>query len=604
MQDKNVCSIVRSMEKDFVNGVVRKSKYVELSPYEDIQTIDAYLNSKHLSGKTDSQGREKPFANIVVSARNIWYRATDIDRKNIKIKSSKIKHSIIALLANAHLQDYMRTENFGRFLNKMGLVMASHNEVVVKAVEKNGDLHLSVVPWDTLIFDSINFYQNPVIEKLSFTVSELIEKGYDMVKTKELIDAYETRKTIDGQQKDDKSNYINIYEVHGKFPLSFITEKDTDNEIYTNQVHIISYIMNDKGEYEDFTLYKGKEDFPYMVGSLIEEPDGQIAFNGAVKNLFEAQWIVNDTEKKKYDQLELASMLIFQTADKNFFNRNALTKILNGDILIHEPNSPITQVNNNSHDITSLSNFGETWKALGNQINGISEAMLGAMPKSGTAWRQTEAVLNESYNLYELMTENKGLFIEEIIKEKIIPHIKKKNFKTNKEIAYDLESNELSLIDSRFIKNTSVSFVNRLLVNKVLNDEEPTPEEQAELILKSEGQVKDLMRPLGNRRMFKPSEVNWQKEFEDFDWNSLEIDITGEQRDVQEVLTTLNSVLMFFARKQGQPLTQQEELIINKILAQTGHLFPAEIAQLEEKTNVPNIANTTSIQQGQGSGII
>lgn len=109
--------------------------------------------------------------------------------------------------------------------------------------------------------------------------------------------------------------------------------------------------------------------------------------------------MVNHSQKSIKDQLDLASKLIFQTADANFIGQNALSSIETGDILIHNVNQPLTQVNNNSHDVTSLSNFGQSWKALGSEINGISEAMLGIAPKSGTAWRQTEALLQESYSL-------------------------------------------------------------------------------------------------------------------------------------------------------------------------------------------------------------
>ena len=83
------------------------------------------------------------------------------------------------------------------------------------------------------------------------------------------------------------------------------------------------------------------------------------------------------------------------------------------DILVHAENKPLTQLANSSHDITSLQNFAIQWKSLGNEINGVSESMLGNNPPSGTAWRQTEALLQESHSLFEIMTENKGLAIEE-----------------------------------------------------------------------------------------------------------------------------------------------------------------------------------------------
>ena len=85
-EKSDIGELVRKLETNFISGGgSQTSKYVNTDFYEDISTIYAYLDSKHLSGLTDSLGREKPFSNIVIGARNVWYRATDIDRKNIKI---------------------------------------------------------------------------------------------------------------------------------------------------------------------------------------------------------------------------------------------------------------------------------------------------------------------------------------------------------------------------------------------------------------------------------------------------------------------------------------------------------------------------------------
>ena len=105
--------IVRKQEQDYNNSDTQISEYVSFSPKENIDKIDAYLNSKHISGETDSLGREKPFFNIVTAASNVWYRATDIDRANIRIKSTKSSNHTVALLANAKSKEWMRRANCG-----------------------------------------------------------------------------------------------------------------------------------------------------------------------------------------------------------------------------------------------------------------------------------------------------------------------------------------------------------------------------------------------------------------------------------------------------------------------------------------------------------
>ena len=100
--------LIRKLEADYISGPKQISKYVTFDQYENTNRIEAYLNSKHISGDTDSQGREKPFFNIVIAAANIWFRATDIDRKDIRLKAAKFTHAILAFIATVLLQNWMK----------------------------------------------------------------------------------------------------------------------------------------------------------------------------------------------------------------------------------------------------------------------------------------------------------------------------------------------------------------------------------------------------------------------------------------------------------------------------------------------------------------
>jgi hypothetical protein len=117
-QNSDIGALIRKTEQEFVSGTTHRSKYVDTSLYNDINTIDAYLNSVHISGKYDNLGREKPFYNIVKMARNVWYRATDIDRKNIVISPTKIKDTLLSFFATIKLQKWMKAADFGTFLNR------------------------------------------------------------------------------------------------------------------------------------------------------------------------------------------------------------------------------------------------------------------------------------------------------------------------------------------------------------------------------------------------------------------------------------------------------------------------------------------------------
>ena len=173
MQIPTIYNLVKESEKAYTNGQLTQSKYVSFDMKETIETINAYANSKHISGLKDSLGRDKPFFNIVTAAINVWYKATDIDRKNIHFKATKASNYIKAFIASILLRNWMRSQNFGKFLNEWGRTMAKYGSAVSKFVEKDGQLIATVVAWDRIICDPVSFKDNVKIEKLYYTPAQL-----------------------------------------------------------------------------------------------------------------------------------------------------------------------------------------------------------------------------------------------------------------------------------------------------------------------------------------------------------------------------------------------------------------------------------------------
>lgn len=588
---QTIQELVRESEQDYINGTTTISKYVEFNQYENINKIDAYVNSKHTSGEFDSLGREKPFFNIVTAAENIWYRATDIDRRNIQIKSTKIANYVATFLANIVAQKWMMKSMFGHFLNEWGRNLARYGSSVIKFVEKGGELYKEVIPWSRIICDAIDFDSNPKIEVLYLTQSQLRKnKSYDQEIVKNLIDSVTSRETLDGQKKDNIDKFIKLYEVHGELPLSFLTGKEEDQEEYVQQMQVISFVekKSKKGgntEYEDFTLVKGREEKdPYMITHLIKE-DGRTQAIGAVEHLFNAQWMVNHTAKQIKDQLDLASKIIYQTSDGNYVGRNALTSIQNGTILIHEVNQPLTQLNNNSHDITSLQNFSTQWMNLAKEITSTPDAISGNTMPSGTAYRQVAILNQESHSLFELMTENKGLHIEEMFRKYIFPYIKKQ-LKNSDEIVAELDSHGIKQIDMMFVPNKAIKQSNDKIKELVLGGEMVTPEQQAQDIASQASAIKQTLAQYENKRFIKPSEIEqttWDEIFKDVEWEA-EVETTGEQSDKNAILTTLSTTLQTLATNPMVLQNPEMKVLFNKILEIAGGISPLEIAQSEQQS--------------------
>jgi len=601
--------IVRKQENDYINSDTQISEYVNFSPKETIDKIEAYINSKHISGETDSLGREKPFFNIVTAASNVWYRATDVDRKDIRIKATTSTSHTTALLANAKSKEWMRKSNFGTFLNAWGLTLAQYGSVVSKFVDVDGELVAKVVPWNRLIIDAIEFEGNPVIEKNYYTPAQLRKNElFDKEQVESLIaNSLQARETQDGDKADTKAEYIEVYELHGEFSKEMLTENEADGDTYVQQVHICAFqetVKDGKSDYLDYTLYKGQEENPYHIAHLIKQ-DGRSLSIGAVEHLFEAQWMVNHNEKAIKDHLDLASKMVFQSSDPAYQGKNT-GDLDNGSILYHEPNQPLTQLANNSHDIAPMQNSKVDWQNQASEVSSTPDSLRGVTPPSGTALGTVQITTQQGLSLFELMTENKGLALEEIWREFVIPNIKKQ-LDTKEEIVATLDSMSIKQIDSLYIPNEAKKRYNEIAVEKVIKALEtddlsqvPQPYDADS----AERGVADDMSTLGDTRFFKPDELDektWKDVFKDFEWD-VEIEVTNEQSDKQAMLANLNFTLGTLASLGD---VENARLVLSKVLEETDIFSPMELASVsqapspaqQQQALPPEAAPVTSPQQ-------
>ena len=584
MQKVSIPEIVTRAKQNYLYGSTKLGDYVNFSMHETIEDITAYINSKHISGSKDSLGRDKPFFNIIIAAINIWYRATDIDRKDMVIRPDKLSNTFLSFMANILLHDWMKRERFGVFLKLWGRALAQFGSAVVKFVEKDGKLKASVVPWNRLIVDPVDFYALPTIEKIYMTPSQIRKiPEYDSEVVEKLIDGLVKRKTQSGAEIDAQSEFVELYEVHGELPVALLLEEpeDKDWKKYTQQIHVISFLQDQSDTYKDFCLYKGRETkHPYMITHLIEE-DGRTLSIGAVETLFDAQWMQNHTMKNMKDTLDLASRILFQTSDGNYIGRNVLTAIETGDILIHALNQPLTQLNNSKSDIVSLQSFSNQWKVLAQELTATPDAFRGVTPPSGTPYSTVALLTQQANSLFEIMVENKGLAIEDMLRTFIIPYLKTK-LNTDKEVMAILEDHDIKKVDAMYIPNQAIRNHNKRFIEDVLNERSPMPFNQVE----EEAVITKELNKQGNSRSFAPivlkngkqARVNWKEALKDLEWE-LDVGVTNEQVDKIVMATTLTNMLQTLA----QPGIQQNPvamLAIKKIMNLVGGISPVELSQI------------------------
>lgn len=590
---QKVCEIVREAETNYLTGSTKLGKYVNWSMHDTIETIDAYLNSVHTSGEEDSLGRPKPFFNIVSAAVNIWYRATDIDRKDIRIKPSKTTQTLTAFIATVHLQNWMKKARFGHFLNDWGRALARYGSAIVKFVEKDGELVASVVPWNRFIADPVQFDARSRIEKFYMTPAQLRQNpAYDQEMVSSLIEAVSARKTLDGVQKDNQDDFIEVYEVHGNLDTRLLEDEPDegldDSEVkYRQQMHVVSFLEAKEGEYDDYCLYKGKEKKdPYMITHLIPE-DGRTLAIGAVEYLFQAQWMVNHSVKNMKDTLDLASKLIFQTADSKFVGRNVLSAIETGDIFVHKENMPLTRLANDKPDVVAFQNYLTMWQSLGQELTSTPDAIRGNTMPSGTPYSLGALMGQQANSLFEIMTENKGLSVEDMMREYVIPHLKTK-MDTKDEIVATLSAEGIAEIDAMYVPQEAIKRhrertfkqIEQMLSQPIDAPLQPEMMPQPFDPAGEQNGVRQDLGQLGNKRSFIPDEMNektWAEALKDLEWE-VDVEVTNENTDKQAVLTTLSAVLQTIASNPAILQDPNAKMVMGAILTETGRISPMQLA--------------------------
>lgn len=606
----SIGEIVRKQETDYRTGNAQISKYVNYSMHDIIEQCHAYINSKHLNGETDDLGRDRVFANIVVALRNIYFRATDTDTKNIKFRASNSKEVIPAILAKHFVREYMRKTSFRKFLNKWGLTKATYGSASIKAIESEGQLYLSVTSWLRHICDSIEYDPNPKIDLLELTQGQLRRRvqthGYDPVQVDALISALTARETIDKNKKDNKSDYIKLYEMHllGTRAQLLAGQRkpvtDSDQNIFVQQMHVISTVEKKEGrktEYQDFTVFAAEErEDPYMLTHLIEE-DGRSLAIGPVENALIPQWMFNHSMKLQKDTLDLANMLVWQTPDPFFVGQNMNDTVQSGDILVHAMNMPLTKVDTSKADIQSTANFGVSWKMLAAEMNGVSEAMLGVMPPSGTSGTQLDSLLRENYSLFQTITENAGNDLIEMFTRWILPFIKRNKLNHKEEIAVALDDEDVTRIDAIYLKDAAIKKANKQMLDaidqnltRIQNGKGVVPIDASGTLNQNMSGMQESLSLMGNTRYFKPSDLTddmWADVLKDFEW-SMEIDVTGEESDMQEVLTAYAQALPAVMNPAFQT-NDAAKALVSQMISAGGGMNAVQLRQLFGATSAAQI---------------
>lgn len=568
---------LQQIEADLSGGSVEITSGLTFSHYQTLRTIEFYSNSRYLNGNQDLLARDKPFYNIVNTMVDTAVVATDIDTKDIRVTADDEVSVDKSFLFNHEIQKWMKESDFAKVLNEMGEVRPRYGGVMIKkCVEDDEDsgeknvLEIEVVDWKNIVVDPVCIEDGVIIEKHFMSPMELRKKEGVWNNTKEAIDLYAKK----GFTRSDER--IEVWEVEGEFPESYLSEdgEARDDDKYVRQHHFYAL----KGKKTVHLFYEEQKDTQYKYLPWKRVP-GRALGRGVVEEGEEAQVWTNDAVQKKQAAMELSGKVILKTTSKKIGN-NVMTDLDNGSIVVLEDNKTLDVLNLMNGAMPQFTEVIGEWFQQYERTTASYDAVRGETPPSGQPYRLQALVAQQGGSHFDYRREEWGIFLQEVFYDWVFPYIEKRLIKQHI-LASDFTPEELAKLDESFANYEA----NKHAVDKVLSGEVFTQEDY----LSVNQQFKDFIGKGGKRRF-----IDVPKDYYKDMKAHLTIDVTGETKNKQAVMESLNSLMtsMLPMIQAGIVSPEDVKMVLNRIMEVSGSgLSPMSLS----KSNV-------QAQQGMAQG--
>lgn len=555
---------------DFVTGEIASfNKPINLvdgwnwSFYEHIRRSFLYKNSQFEEANEDRDKR--PFKNIVRPVLNIQYRTEGFDVKDIELYVNNPETYYKSFLVKKFHEKWVLKHEIDTFIDELVESYVDYGGTLVKNVKGERP---EVVDLRSIAFcDQTDILSGAFAIRHYFSPQQLrdmAEVGWGdkakgaTIDLELLIQLSENEKQYDKQKSKTPGKYIEVFELHGTFPESWLKVKNENEEKvkYIPQIHIIAYYKDQKGEDTGVTLFAAKEPklpFKFLARDKVY---GRALGFGGVEELFEPQIWTNFAEIQMQEMLELASKVLFKTTDPTFKTRNNVVDMDQGLILDLQTGTDIAQLDTTPRNLVAFNNSVALWEQHAQQMGAAGEALLGEAPSAGTPFKLQELITMEAKSLHKYRQGKIAVFVEEIYREWILPHIAREIVNEQNFFA-ELSADELQAVSEAVVNKS----VNDKIKERILNGELIDLQE----IEIEKVRARDEFLRGGNKRFIKIL----KGEFENAPLDIL-TNIAGKQKNLALLTDKMVNVLrQFIATPQ---IRQDPEMVklLNQILESSG----------------------------------
>lgn len=463
---------------------------------EHIERCYNVANGWFHSGKNDGT---RPYDDIATPIIDVAFRSEGFDVKDIVPYINDVDQAYKSLFVKKYHPDWATKNQLDTLIDDVVETSIIYDLVLIKDVN---EVKPEVVDLKSIAFcDQTDVMNGPICIKHQFTPAELVKmKGkWDSEKIDQAIFLAKSEKdvsTTGDRPAKTPSKSIEVYELQGNLPENWL-KSSTDMYKYTPQAHYICFYLDETGNRNGLTLYKGKAKpldevfFALKIDRIRSK--GRACGRSIVERLFEPQVWNNYSAIQLKKILDGAFNLII--TDSEELGGQKLTDLKSNTILKQNKGDSTQRFTSDLNNGTFFENYSAKQAQNARLLGSASEGALGINPSSGTPFALQDLIVQQGEGIHTYRQGKISTFFADVLYPKLfLPYLMKE---MNSGIKF---SEEFSLEEIEEIaEKISTKAVNDRIKELILKGKIVSPEEQKIL----QDAIKEQFRKGGTRRFME-----------------------------------------------------------------------------------------------------
>lgn len=490
----NVFDYIKQEENTWKTEQVPLTNSKEWNMKDHIERCMNVANGWFHNGENDGL---RPYNDIVTPIIDVAFRLEGFDVKDIVPFVDDIEENYKSFLIKKYHPQWARKNELDTFIDEVVESSVIYDLVLIKNLNQSRP---EVVKLQDIAFcDQTDILSGALCIKHQYSIPQLLSyKGkWDDDKIDEAIIMAQAEKTIStatDRKVKTPSKYMEVYELRGSFPETWL-DKEGDENVYTPQLHIVTYYTAKDGSKNGIKLFEGKDkklsdNFKALKIDQVRS-HGRACGKSIVERLFEPQ-VWNNYSGIKIKKMLDSAVNLLQTDSEEYGNMK-ISDLKEMRVLKHEPGRPISRVDMNLQNVTELTNYQTQQENNARMLGSASDGALGRNPVSGTPFALQDLVVQQGEGIHDYRRGKIATFFADVLYRDWILSYLVKDMNNGVKFSEDLSLDEMEEVMTEITKN----LVNTRLKEGMLEGRTYTAEDKEAL---SQVVIADLMK--GSKKQF------------------------------------------------------------------------------------------------------